>query len=96
MYARWLFNKKTETIKKSREISLWIYQNFKIKTMEMIIKWGGKDYNLTSLQETQTFKDLKEEIYKQTNVKPERQKILGLKTNSGQNPEDATILTDLK
>lgn len=64
--------------------------------MEMIIKWGGKDYNLTSLQETQTFKDLKEEIYKQTNVKPERQKILGLKTNSGQNPEDATILTDLK
>lgn len=64
--------------------------------MEMIIKWGGKDYNLTSLQETQTFKDLKGEIYKQTNVKPERQKILGLKTNSGQSPDDATILTDLK
>jgi hypothetical protein len=64
--------------------------------MEMIIKWGGKDYTIGNLLDTQTFKDLKEEIYNHTNVKPDRQKILGLKTNSGQNPDNATPLNDLK
>lgn len=64
--------------------------------MEIVIKWSGKDYTIANLLPTHTFADLKTEIYKQTNVKEERQKILGLKTNSGQSASDSTLLNDLK
>jgi hypothetical protein len=64
--------------------------------IEMTIKWSGNDYVIANLLPTHTLADLKSEIYKQTNVKPERQKILGLKNNSGQNATDNTLLNDLK
>lgn len=64
--------------------------------MEMTIKWSGKDYTISNLLPTHTLADLKSEIQKQTNVKPERQKILGLKTNSNQAATDTTLLNDLK
>ena len=64
--------------------------------VDIIIKWSGKEYTISNLLPTHTFSDLKNEIYKQTNVKPERQKILGLKTNTNQNANDSTLLNDLK
>lgn len=64
--------------------------------IEISIKWSGKDFLINNLLLSHTLLDLKAEIYKQTNVKPERQKILGLKTNSGQNATDNTLLNDLK
>ncbi len=64
--------------------------------IEMTIKWSGKDYIIANLLPTHSFADLKAEIYKQTNVNPERQKILGLKTNAGQAATDTTLLNDLK
>ena len=63
---------------------------------EMMIKWSGNDYKITNLLSTNTLFDLKSEIYKQTNVNPERQKILGLKTNNGQPVIDSTLLNDIK
>lgn len=64
--------------------------------VEVTIKWSGKEYIISNLLATHCISDLKTEINKQTNVKPERQKILGLKTNAGQAVMDTTLLNDLK
>lgn len=63
---------------------------------EFSIKWSGKDYKISNLLESHTLGDLKDEIYKLTNVKQERQKLLGLKTNSGENATNSTLLLNLK
>ena len=63
---------------------------------EFSIKWNGGDYKVVNLLVTHTVNDLKSELQKLTNVLPERQKLLGLKTNSGQNASNETLLGDLK
>ena len=45
----------------------------------IIIKWSGKEYTINSLQKTSTVLQLKNLIYDETGVLPERQKLLGLK-----------------
>jgi len=45
----------------------------------IIIKWSGKEYTISSLQKTSTVLQLKNLIYDETGVLPERQKLLGLK-----------------
>jgi len=45
----------------------------------IIIKWSGKDYSITGLENTTTVLQLKNLIYEETGVLPERQKLLGLK-----------------
>ncbi len=63
---------------------------------EISIKWNGNDYKVANLLESNSVNDLKNELYKLTNVMPERQKLLGLKTNSGQAAVNETLLIDLK
>jgi len=45
----------------------------------IIIKWSGKEYTITGLQNTTTVLQLKKLIHDETGVLPERQKLLGLK-----------------
>jgi len=45
----------------------------------IIVKWSGKDYPITGLQNTNTVIQLKNLIYAETGVLPGRQKLLGLK-----------------
>jgi ubiquitin-like domain-containing CTD phosphatase 1 len=47
--------------------------------MDLIIKWSGNEYKIAGLGDTDTVLDLKNAIYKDTGVLPERQKLLGLK-----------------
>ena len=55
-----------------------------------------KIFLINNLLLPHTLFHLKSEIYKETNVKPEREKILSLKTNSGQNATDNRLLNDYK
>ena len=48
-------------------------------TRNLKIKWSGKEYNLENVSLQQTVLDLKNLIFKHTNVRPERQKLLTLK-----------------
>lgn len=62
---------------------------------DLTFKWNGQDYKVTNLLLTNTVLELKEELYKQTNVLGERQKLLGLKTKNGQAVTNSTLLDDL-
>ena len=46
---------------------------------DVIVKWSGKEYTVTGLHNTSTVLQLKNLIYTETGVLPERQKLLGLK-----------------
>ena len=62
---------------------------------EILFKWNGKDFRIDNLLPTNTIADLKNELCKLTNVLPERQKLLGLKTKSGLNLCDTHLIEDL-
>jgi ubiquitin-like domain-containing CTD phosphatase 1 len=62
--------------------------------IEIAIKWNGKDFKVNLLP-SNCINDLKDELAKQTNVLPERQKLLGLKTKGGQMATNSTLLDDL-
>lgn len=46
---------------------------------DLVVKWGGKEYKIVGISETESVKDLKNAIYRETKVLPERQKLMGLK-----------------
>lgn len=47
--------------------------------VNLIVKWNGKEFNLDSLTGEDNVANLKDVIFKQTGVRPERQKLLNLK-----------------
>ncbi|XP_001656652.2 ubiquitin-like domain-containing CTD phosphatase 1 [Aedes aegypti] len=49
------------------------------KEIKIIVKWSGKEYPIEDLTDYDTVAVLKHEIFKKTQVKPERQKLLNLK-----------------
>jgi len=63
--------------------------------LELNVKWNGQDFKIQNLLPSNSVNDLKDELYKQTKVLPERQKLLGLKTKSGQMASNSTLLDDL-
>lgn len=50
---------------------------------KIVIKWSGNEYAIEDWQEEETISDLKEKLYQKTGVKPERQKLMGLKVKNG-------------
>ncbi|XP_055906770.1 ubiquitin-like domain-containing CTD phosphatase 1 [Eupeodes corollae] len=50
-----------------------------IKDATIIVKWSGKEFPITDLTDQDTVAVLKHEIFKKTQVRPERQKLLNLK-----------------
>ena len=59
----------------------------------LVIKWSGKEYPIDEITPELTVRELKDLIYAQTNVKPERQKLLGLKVKGKPAPDDAKVST---
>lgn len=47
--------------------------------LDIVIKWNGNDYDLKNLNINSDVKTLKEEIFKCTGVRPERQKLINLR-----------------
>lgn len=45
----------------------------------IVLKWSGKEYPLTDLTDQDTVEMLRHEIFRKTQVRPERQKLLNLK-----------------
>ena len=49
-------------------------------TVNIIVKWAGKEYSIEDIDSVDTVMDLKVKIMAKTGVKPERQKLLNLKS----------------
>lgn len=47
--------------------------------LDIVIKWNGNDYDVKNLNVKSDVKTLKEEIFKCTGVRPERQKLINLR-----------------
>ncbi|KAF6032568.1 UBLCP1 [Bugula neritina] len=62
-------------------------------TQVVTVKWSGKEYNISNADQDITVLELKELIFKETGVKPERQKLLGLKCK-GKPAKDDNKLSD--
>lgn len=45
----------------------------------IIVKWSGKEYEISDITENDSVACLKNAIQKQTGVRPDRQKLLNLK-----------------
>lgn len=50
-----------------------------LKEVSVIIKWSGREFLLNDLSDQDTVAVLRHEIFKATNVRPERQKLINLK-----------------
>jgi len=61
------------------------------ETTSVVIKWSGKEYPITDISNQLTVLQLKEMIYTKTNVKPERQKLLGLKVKGKPAADDVKL-----
>lgn len=48
-------------------------------SLDIVIKWNGNDYDVKNLNPDSDVKSLKEEIFKCTGVRPERQKLINLR-----------------
>lgn len=50
-----------------------------VKDISIIVKWCGKEYTISDCVNSDTVGVLRHEIFKKTQVRPERQKLLNLK-----------------
>jgi len=48
-------------------------------SLDIVIKWNGNDYDVKNVNTNSDVKTLKEEIFKCTGVRPERQKLINLR-----------------
>ncbi|XP_054730380.1 ubiquitin-like domain-containing CTD phosphatase 1 [Anastrepha obliqua] len=55
------------------------------------VKWGGKEYLITDLTDQDTVAVLRHEIFKLTQVRPQRQKLINLKYKGKIAPDDTKI-----
>lgn len=68
-----------------------------IKDVNVVVKWSGKEYSILDLTEQDSVAILKHEIFKRTQVRPERQKLLNLKYKGKFAPDDIRLgLLELK
>ncbi|KAM7363993.1 ubiquitin-like domain-containing C-terminal domain phosphatase 1 [Cochliomyia hominivorax] len=66
-----------------------------IKEITIVVKWSAKEYPITDLTNQDTVAVLRHEIFKKTQVRPERQKLLNLKYK-GKLAEDSLKLGNLE
>jgi len=57
----------------------------------VIVKWSGKEFNIENIDPLETVMELKVKIMEQTGVRPERQKLLNLKSKGKAATEDMKI-----
>ena len=50
---------------------------------KLIVKWSSSEYEIDCLDPENTISDIKDCIQSKTGVKPERQKLMGLKMKNG-------------
>ncbi|XP_025094562.1 ubiquitin-like domain-containing CTD phosphatase 1 [Pomacea canaliculata] len=60
---------------------------------DLIVKFSKKEYTITGLSGTDTIKNLKDAIYRQTGVLPEHQKLAGFKVKAGQFNDSSQLST---
>ncbi|CAG2182377.1 unnamed protein product, partial [Oppiella nova] len=60
--------------------------------LTLVVKWSSQEYTIDSVTTDDTVCDFKNAIYKKTGVKPERQKLMGLKA-AGKPVTDDTPLS---
>lgn len=61
------------------------------KDVSILVKWCGKEYPVTDLNEHDTVAGLRHEICKLTQVRPERQKLLNLKYKGANAADDIRL-----
>ncbi|KAL9892929.1 ubiquitin-like domain-containing CTD phosphatase 1 [Glossina fuscipes] len=66
-----------------------------IKEVSILVKWSGREYHITDLTDQDTVAVLRHEIFKKTQVRPERQKLINLKYK-GKGAEDSVKLSNLE
>jgi len=62
-----------------------------VKMTSVIVKWSGKEYEVSDLETTDTVLNLKVKIMEKTGVRPERQKLLNLKVKGKAATDGAEI-----
>ena len=60
-------------------------------SVNVIVKWAGKEYTVDNLDAGMTVMDLKVKIMGQTGVRPERQKLLNLKVKGKAATDDMKV-----
>lgn len=50
-----------------------------VNEIVIVLKWSGKEYPISDLTDQDTVEMLRHEIFRKTQVRPERQKLLNLK-----------------
>ena len=50
-----------------------------LSVCNILVKWSGNEYVVKDISVDASVQELKEKLFQQTGVKPERQKLLGLK-----------------
>lgn len=63
-----------------------------IQEITIVVKWSAKEYPINDLTDQDTVAVLRHEIFKKTQVRPERQKLLNLKYK-GESPPLGNIET---
>jgi len=62
-------------------------------SLSIIVKWAGKEYNIQDIDPGESVMDLKVKIMGQTGVRPERQKLLNLKSKGKAATDDLKMGT---
>ena len=64
--------------------------------IDLYIKWSGQEFQFEGLPDTTTITELKQLVYHKTSVRPERQKLLGIKATPKSQKLEESTLRDLK
>ncbi|XP_037949082.1 ubiquitin-like domain-containing CTD phosphatase 1 [Teleopsis dalmanni] len=68
-----------------------------VREITILVKWSGKEYPINDLTDQDTVAVLRHEIFKRTQVRPERQKLINLKYKAKPAADDTKIgLLELK
>lgn len=64
--------------------------------IDLCIKWSGQEFQFEGLPDTTTITELKQLVYHKTGVRPDRQKLLGIKATPKSDKLEESTLRELK